>query len=187
MIRRVTAAAAALALLFTLAACNPTDKKASKDVQTRGQAVTQQYQRTLEAARPYPLGQMRDSLERANLTERLLRYNKPTKISYIYLLSTNGQVISFYTIKGKVTSNSSQLTTDQIKTDCGTQCGYAVNGPGDDGSYGPNEDGIFFFTTDNVMVTWNGQYLLADAPLKIATPPVIVYQQGSKPTSTGTR
>jgi hypothetical protein len=38
------------------------------------------------------------------------------------------------------------------------------------------------------MVTWNGPYLLTDAPLKVnAQNLVLQYQDGSKPTSTGTR
>ena len=34
--------------------------------------------------------------------------------------------------------------------------------PGDDGSYGPNEDGIFFFATDGTKITWNGLYQQTD-------------------------
>jgi hypothetical protein len=39
---------------------------------------------------------------------------------------------------------------------------------GDDGSYGPNENGIFFFTTEGVMVTYSGEYVLSDGPLKLS-------------------
>jgi hypothetical protein len=141
------------------------------------------------AAEPYPASQLTDSLERKNLREKLLRYNQPTKISYIYLLSQTGGIYAYFTIKGKVSSNSSQMTTSQFLIyDQGSGGGgnATVEAPGDDGSYGPDEPGIFFFTTDNVMVTWDGPYLLTDAPMKIDEAKVTLnYIPGSKPSSTG--
>jgi len=43
---------------------------------------------------------------------------------------------------------------------------YVVNAPGDDGSYGANEDGIFFFTTEGAYVTTNLDYLFAELGAK---------------------
>jgi hypothetical protein len=40
-----------------------------------------------------------------------------------------------------------------------------------DGSYGTNGNAIFFFTTAGVYVEWNGEYMMADQPLQLATPP----------------
>lgn len=163
--RAIAAAALALVTGLSLGACNDTN-----DSQKRGQHTTETYQSKFEQAEPYPQAAMKDSLERKNLIEKLKRYNDPNKVSYIYLLSDTGEVITTYVIKGKVTSNQSQLTTDQLVRDCGSACAVPVNAPGDDGSYGPNEDGIFFFTTEGTLVTWNGKYLLADRPLKVTTP-----------------
>lgn len=127
-----------------------------------------------------------EALECKNLKRRLDRYNNPTKISYIYLLSETGGIYSYYTIKGKVSSNLSQmLPSDTLVDGCTSspQCPQPVEAPGDDGSYGPNEEGIFFFTTDDVLVTWNGTYLLSDAPMKINEANLILtYPSGSKPT-----
>lgn len=190
MNRKLAAGILAGFMVVPLAACDkPTPDNSA---QSKGQAQTEQAFSQQSTAVPYPVDALKDSLERRNLKEKLLRYNNPSKISYIYLLSQTGGIYSFFTIKGKVSSNSSQMTTDQlIQTKCHSSNGcndVTVNAPGDDGSYGPNEDGIFFFTTDGVMVTWNGPYLLTDAPLKVnAQNLVLQYQDGSKPTSTGTR
>src|SRR6266498_3932045 len=54
----------------------------------------------LETAVPYPTSQMRDSVERRNLRERLLRFNKPDKVGYVYLLALNGEYVGYYAIKG---------------------------------------------------------------------------------------
>jgi hypothetical protein len=188
--KSVAAFLAAAALCLGLAACD--NSTPDNSAQQKGQAQTEQAFGQQSTAVPYPVDALKDSLERRNLKERLLRYNNPSKISYIYLLAQTGGIYSFFTIKGKVSSNSSQMTTDQlIQTKCHSSNGcndVSVNAPGDDGSYGPNEPGIFFFTTDGVMVTWNGPYLLTDAPLKVnAQNLVLQYQDGSKPTSTGTR
>jgi len=185
--RRATLIAVGIvASLALLAGCTSSD---SEGAQQQGQAQTEQAFGQQSAAVPYPASKLGDSLERKNLRERLLRYNNPSKISYIYLLSQTGGIYAYFTIKGKVSSNDSQMTTDQLiewQCNSGTCDHVVVNAPGDDGSYGPNEPGVFFFTTDNVMVTWNGPYLLTDAPMKVnaATTP-LSYVTGSKPTSTG--
>lgn len=158
------------------------DQKSS-NVQERGQALTQQAMKQMEANVPYPAAEMKDPIERHNIAERLLRFNKADKIGYVYLLNNTGSVIAFYPIKGKITSTQSQMTTDNLIIDR-YEGDVVVNAPGDDGSYGPNEDGVFFFTTEGVMVQWNGPYIYMDAPLKIASTPVLTYDTNSKPTST---
>lgn len=146
------------------------DPQASGEKQTR-QAFGQQ-----STAVPYPADKLKDSLERRNLRERLIRTNKPNAISYLYLLSF-GKPLGFYTVKGKVSSTQSQMTTDQLQVckdhagDYESACVPAVvNAPGDDGSYGANEDGIFFFTTEDVMVTTNLDYIVSDQPLPFNVP-----------------
>lgn len=173
-----------------LAACDDGNKKPS--AQQQGQRQTETAFSQQSTAVPYPVDALRDSQERRNLKERLLRYNNPSKISYLYLLSNTGGVYAYYTIKGKVSSNSSQMTTDQLIRPCSQggdsgsgNCAVTVSAPGDDGSYGPNEQGSFAFTTDGVMVTWDTPYILTDAPMKINTQNMILqYVDGSKPTST---
>ena len=127
----------------------------------------------LIVAVPYPTSQMTDSLERRNLRERLLRFNKPDKIGYLYLMSF-GKFVGYYAIKGKVTSANSQMTTTAQTWDCGSQDGGCqVPSIGDDGSFGPNEGGdrgVFFFTTTGVMVETTLDWLYSDAPLQIDVP-----------------
>lgn len=186
--RVVGIALGAAATLALIGGCT----SSQSDAQSQGQAQTEQAYQQQSAAVPYPVSQLNDSLERRNLRERLLRYNNPSKISYIYLLSNTGGMYAFFTVKGKVSSNSSQMTTDQIthwacNGGNGGHCdNLVVNAPQDDGSYGGAEPGIFFFTSDNVMVTWDGPYLLTDAPMKVnPATTTLTYVDGSKPTSTG--
>ena len=169
-----------LVLGLFAAACEGTGVVES--AQSREQAVTETYQKRLAEARPYPVAEMRDSLERANLTERLLRFNDASKIGYVYLLSDFGTVVSYFTIKGKISSVNSALTvTQNIIWSCRVNHGCqpsVVEGPGDDGSYGPNEggdSGVFFFTTEGVLVEWAGQFLYSDYPLELTEEPILVY------------
>jgi len=184
--RRIVAVLLTAALAVpALAGCGSSSPKDS--AQSTGQAETEQAFKAQRAAEPYPAKDMTDSLERANVKKRLLRYNNPNKIGYIYLLTDTGGIYTYYTIKGKVSSTDSQMTTtDLVETHCHYQnaCNdFTVPAPGDDGSYGPNEPGIFFFTADDVLVTWNGRYLLTDAPMKInAQNLVLTYLNGSQPT-----
>lgn len=149
---------------------------------------------TKNAADQYP--NLEDSIELHNLHERLLRYNTASKISYIYLFSAMGTPMAYFTIKGKVTSNASQMTPTQAvnfvcdgsSSNSNYTCDHVVTElPEDDLSYGPSEPGIFFFTTDNVMITWgNDNFLLSDTPLQLDTSKLVLnYLPGSKPSSTG--
>jgi hypothetical protein len=88
---------------FLFAACD----SSTGGAQQKGQAQTEQAFGQQSATVPYPATQLNDSLERRNLAEKLLRYNNPSKISYIYLLSQTGGIYAFFTVKGKVSSNSS--------------------------------------------------------------------------------
>lgn len=113
-----------------------------------------------------PVPNLNDSLERANIIEHLKRNNQPDRVRYIYLLSDVGGIYAYYVIKGKVTSTGAQLTptdevVDRIDGDVVTQA------PTDDGSFGGDEGGIYFFTDTGVEIQWNGRWLLTDAPMKV--------------------
>jgi hypothetical protein len=150
--------------------------------QENQQDTINEYQEQLDTAVPYPIGQMVDSLERRQIRERLLRFNDPNKIGYVYLFAETGQLISFYTVKGKVSSTESMMTTTSqvvcYKENIDDVC-LTVDSPGDYGSFGPNENGVFFFTTEGVLVTWNGTYLYLDAPLQVTTEPLVIYDESS--------
>ena len=142
--------------------------------------LTEQNQKRLIKAQKPPI--LKDSLERKQLIARLNRFNNPNKVSYIYLTEF-GKVMGFYTIRGKVSSVNSKLTTgeqivnDPYKYQSG---GKVVESPQLDGSYGTNGDAIFFFTTDGIYIEWNGNYMLCDEPLQMSTPPALVYTREVK-------
>jgi len=141
---------------------------------------TEQNQERLTKSAPPP--KLQNSLERVNLVRYLNEINREDRVSYIYLINY-GKVMAFYTIKGKVTYCSSKLTTrDQIITlgqgasKRGPVTRHVVESPGLDGSYGPSEDAIFFWTTEGVLVQWRGDYMWCGEPLKLSTPPELVRQ-----------
>lgn len=162
---------AIVAMVLVLGAC--TDGKPKKEgAQKQGQRLTESAFEQQSKAVPYPVEQLKDSLERRNVRERLLRTNDPAKVGYVYLMSF-GKVIGYYSVKGKVSSTQSQLTTTHLLKESGyaeSRSNAVYDAPGDDGSYGPNEDGVFFFTTEGVMVTTSLDYIWSDQPLPIDTP-----------------
>lgn len=144
------------------------------------QQTSSEQQKKYEKAVPFPTGDLNNPLDRANLAEYLKRSNNPNRISYVYLMSKDAKVISYYTVKGKVTSVSSQLLPqDDIVDACGAStCYQVVDSAGDDGTYGGNEPGVFFFTTDGTLVTWTGDYIQSDRPQDVKTPVSLVAKVG---------
>lgn len=132
------------------------------------------------------------SLERYNLIKRAYWVNGmrdraralPTPIAdmplgYIVLLSESGAVVGRFVVDGKVSSLNSYLTPDSQYYACsGEYCpsnGVFDNNennwlPDVDGSYGSNDNGIFFFTTDGKYIEWTGTYLYSDIPFKVSNP-----------------
>ena len=47
-----------------------------------------------------------------------------------------------------------------------------------DGSYGENDNGIFFFTPDGKYVEWTGIYLYSDIPFELDAPTVLLQEAG---------
>lgn len=172
-----------VALGTTAGACSSGggDKKGTeKDSQTLSSVL-----QAAQTAEPYPLAQMKSGgwLERSLLTENLLRQNDKHRLAYVTLLSMQGQPIAQYPIQGMVFSLNSQLTrTDQ--TEKHGQYGdgsTVVTAVGDNGTFGPEPDGIGFFTTSGVEVKWNGLYVESDAPLDLKTKPLITYNVNQAP------
>lgn len=141
--------------------------------QTQEQNLTEANQAHLNAVQPAP--KLDTSLERSNLIARLKFLNNANQLGYVYLLGLNGNVVAHYTIKGKVSSlNSLLTTTDQVRCPYGgsvdTASCVALASPDLDGSYGPNPSGIFFFTTNGTYVEWSGTYVYSSQQLDIQTP-----------------
>lgn len=133
----------------------------------------------LEAAQPTPTD-IDYSLERYNLIRRAYWVNgqrekamslvcpieKP--LGYIVIVTDNGGILGRFIVDGKVSYLNSYLTPESTAYSGGD---YRVDWLADvDGSYGDNDDGIFFFTPDGKYFEWNGRYLYTDIPVEVEDP-----------------
>lgn len=125
------------------------------------------------------------SLERYNLIKRTYWVNgqrekanalpcevvKP--LGYIVLFTESGAVVGSFVVDGKVSSLNSFLTPDSEYYELvyGGTSTIKNNWLADvDGSYGENDSGIFFFTTDGKYIEWTGTYLYSDIPFIVDNP-----------------
>lgn len=127
------------------------------------------------------------SLERYNLIRRTYWVNgqrekantlvcaveKP--LSYIVLFSGN-TVVGRFVVDGKVSSLNSFLTPSSVDKSYGSSSGGYTTLTTEladvDGSYGQNDNGIFFFTPDGRYIEWTGTYLYSDIPFEVDDPVV---------------
>ena len=124
------------------------------------------------------------SLERYNLIRRVYWVNgqrekantlpceveKP--LGYIVLFAGN-TVVGSFVVDGKVSSLNSFLTPDSEYYEVDTGTSYVNNNrwlADVDGSYGENDNGIFFFTPDGKYLEWSGTYLYSDIPFEVENP-----------------
>lgn len=156
---------------------------------------TKQAAATLQENQPTPTD-IDYSLERYNLIRRAYWVNgqrekanalpceieKP--LGYIVLFTESGSVVGRFVVDGKVSSLNSFLTPDSEYYE--KNANYSTNSSSDtyvdrfsnkwladvDGSYGENDNGIFFFTTDGKYVEWTGIYLYSDIPFEVDAPVV---------------
>lgn len=131
------------------------------------------------------------SLERYNLIRRTYWVNgqrekanalpceieKP--LGYIVLFTESGAVVGSFIVDGKVSSLNSFLTPDseyyEIAPGGSTSTTYYNGWLADvDGSYGQNDNGIFFFTPDGKYIEWTGIYLYSDIPMIVDDPVIKV-------------
>lgn len=147
----------------------------------------------LQANQPTPTD-IDYSLERYNLIRRAYWVNgqrekanslvceieKP--LGYIVLFTESGSVIGRFVVDGKVSSLNSFLTPDSEY--------YELVYGGDfskenkwladvDGSYGENDNGIFFFTPDGKYIEWTGTYLYSDILFEIESPTILIGGEGN--------
>lgn len=128
------------------------------------------------------------SLERYNLIRRAYWVNgqrekanalpceieKP--LGYIALFTDNGGIVNKFVVDGKVSSLNSYLTPDSEYYEYSNGEYKAKNDwlADVDGSYGENDSGIFFFTTDGKYIEWTGTYLYSDIPFEVSNPIITV-------------
>lgn len=137
---------------------------------------------TLQENQPTPTD-IDYSLERYNLIRRAYWVNgqrekaiqlpcqieKP--LGYIVLFTEGGGVVGRFIVDGKVSSLNSYLTPDSEKYESGYENDWIAD---IDGSYGENDNGIFFFTPDGKYIEWTGIYLYSDIPFEVDTPSIVV-------------
>lgn len=140
----------------------------------KSETTSDEIARAAVNAVPYPLAQVGAGgfLERQNLSERLIRFSRPSKVGYVYLISF-GKFVGYYVVKGKLSSVNSQMTNAQQTWEASRDQDTVVESIGDDGSFGPNEGGdrgFFFFTVNGTMVETNLEFVYSDQPLPVDVP-----------------
>lgn len=133
---------------------------------------------TLQHNQPTPTD-ISYSLERYNLIRRAYWVNgnrekanalpceveKP--LGYIVLFSGN-VIVGNFVVDGKVSSLNSFLTPDTEYPSYDSSYNKWLADV--DGSYGKNDNGIFFFTPDGKYIEWTGTYLYSDIPFIVDDP-----------------
>ena len=129
------------------------------------------------------------SLERYNLIRRTYWVNGmreranavtcPVKkpLGYIVLFAGN-TVAGRFVVDGKVSSLNSYLTPDSeyYELNYGGSAWKTNEWLADvDGSYGENDNGVFFFTPNGNYIEWTGEYLYSDIPFEVDNP-VVQYE-----------
>ena len=166
-------------LIASLTACEATGS--GQDILS-----TQEVADSLAISQPTPTD-INFSLERYNLMRRAYWVNGqrekansiicevPKPFGYIILFAGNVPVSRFI-VDGKVSSLNSFLTPstyDEYVTQGGVK---TIELSDVDGSYGENDNGIFFFTVDGNYVEWTGEYLYSDIPIEIDNP-IVSYKE----------
>ena len=174
-----------IVMLFTLSIClvgcdidtTTTSNGSEQDVANNKDTAN-----TIQANQPTPTD-IDYSLERYNLIRRAYWVNgqrekanalpceveKP--LGYIVLFAGN-TVVGNFVVDGKVSSLNSFLTPDSEYYEADTTS-YVDNNEwlaDVDGSYGSNDNGIFFFTPDGKYLEWSGEYLYSDIPFEVESP-----------------
>ena len=182
----ITLLMVAIILTTTLTACGYTPSDDAQDI-----AKQQEVTVSLIEKQPTPTD-IDYSLERYNLIRRAYWVNgqrakanaliceveKP--LGYITLVTDNGAAVASFVVDGKVSSLNSFLTPDSEVYEIGgesTDSNVSNNGTTEndwladvDGSYGTNDNGIFFFDVQGHYWEWTGKYLYSDVPMHVENP-----------------
>lgn len=166
-------------LVVSLTACEATGS--GQDI-----VSTQEVADNLAISQPTPTD-INFSLERYNLMRRAYWVNGqrekansiicevPKPFGYIILFAGNAPVSRFI-VDGKVSSLNSFLTPNAYDQYVGSGVVKTIELSDVDGSYGENDNGIFFFTVDGNYVEWTGEYLYSDIPIEIDNP-IVSYKE----------
>lgn len=175
--------AALVIITLTFAGCGSSSTTASGTTVDKQKTINMANVLANNQPTPYDISY---SLERYNLIRRAYWVNgqrekanalvceieKP--LGYIVLFAGN-TIFGRFVVDGKVTSLNSYLTPDSEYYELvyGGTSSYKNNWLADvDGSYGENDNGIFFFTPDGKYVEWTGEYMYSDIPFTVDNPVV---------------
>lgn len=174
------------ALLIMVCLCLTGCSEPTPDASKQDINITKENAQNLAASQSTPTD-IEYSLERYNLIRRAYwvngmrerANNLPCEIEkplgYIVLFSGNA-VVGKFVVDGKVSSLNSFLTPSvEEKKVYGHDLAITQELADVDGSYGENDNGIFFFTPDGKYVEWSGDYLYSDIPFTVDTP-VVQYE-----------
>lgn len=187
---RIASFILAAMVVITLGGCAEVEASGSYSDKIATQAVANK----LTANQPTPTD-IDYSLERYNLIRRAYwvngqrekanalpcAVNKP--LGYTVLITDNGAVVGSFIVDGKVSSLNSYLTPDSEYYEQDYGVDGVSRGDGNDwladvdGSYGENDNGIFFFTPDGKYIEWTGTYLYSDIPFEVDNPIVTVKEE----------
>ena len=174
MMKKILSVVLALVMVFTLCVCFTGCDEVSGTYQD--ELNTKEVANNLQKNQPTPTD-LNYSLERYNLIRRTYWVNgqrekantlpceieKP--LGYIVLFSGN-TVVGNFVVDGKVSSLNSYLTPDSEEY----SSSYSEWLADVDGTYGDNDNGIFFFTPDGKYIEWTGTYLYSDIPFEVEAP-----------------
>lgn len=193
MKKRIALVLVLVLIVSLLAGCKAYDSGSQADTRNTLNTANR-----LQTNQPTP-DDIEYSLERYNLIRRAYWVNgmrekantlpcevdKP--LGYIVLFAGNATVGAFV-VDGKVSSLNSFLTPDSEFYSGEATAVSAVRRNGEisdsnygyvnkwladvDGSYGENDNGIFFFTPDGKYIEWTGEYLYSDIPFVVDAPMV---------------
>ena len=177
-----------IAMMFTIVGCAfDTSVTTSSDGSKVDKQNAIEVANKLQSNQPSPTD-IDYSLERYNLIRRTYWVNgmrekantlpceveKP--LGYIVLFTESGAVVGSFIVDGKVSSLNSFLTPDSEYYEYSAGEYSAKNKwlADVDGSYGENDNGIFFFTPDGKYIEWTGIYLYSDIPFVVNDPVIKV-------------
>ena len=173
-------------VVFIFTGCSVKMGGTQSDIQ-----LTQNIANKLQENQPTPYD-IDYSLERYNLIRRAYWVNgqrekanalpceveKP--LGYVVLFTDSGAVVGSFIVDGKVSSLNSFLTPDSEYYDKngGSSTIHINDWLADvDGTYGENDNGIFFFTPDGKYIEWTGTYLYSDIPMIVDDPVIRVGEE----------
>lgn len=152
-----------------LAACDPP---------TEPRATTKDTQAAKAATTANSLNFTENS-EIDNIARRLKLTVNPGQLGYVLLMNEAGQPIMYTSVKGKITSGTKRLTSQQaikcLPYPGSDNCQYeTVDAPSDEGTYGASGEYVFFWTMEGQYIQWNGKYLYSDKPFRTNVQPLVI-------------